>query len=148
METEFERFRIDPAVRDQAAHVCGRLGHELSDVLRALVVRIARDGAIPFEMPAAAPPRTTGTLLSDDRLWGGLRPQVEAEVALDLLARVIADCSTALDEQRPAEREQITQLTEQRDYARRLRRELDVTDPAAVRAVLQQYGPLARVRKS
>src|SRR5438445_13175806 len=55
MDSEFTRFRINPALRDQAMQVCARLGVELSDVLRALVTRIAHDGAIPFAMPAAEP---------------------------------------------------------------------------------------------
>lgn len=150
METDFARFRIDPAIRDQAAQVCARLGHELSDVLRAFVTRIARDGAIPLEMPVNGPPADAASPLGpSDRLWAPLRPQVEAEVALALLASFVADCSTALDEQRnPPDREQTARLTEQREEARRRRRELDVTDPVAVRAVLQTYGPLVRGGKT
>lgn len=150
METEFQRFRVDPAVREQAAQVCGRLGLELSDVLRALVACIAADGAIPFAMPTEAPPfRTTVPVTHPDRLWTPLRSQVEADVALALLARFIADCSTQLDDQgNLSDREQITRLTEQRQEARQLRRALDVTDPAAVRAVLHKYGPLMRSSKT
>ena len=145
MDTEFTRFRINPALRDQAMQVCARLGVELADVLRALVTRIAHDGAIPFAMSAAESPTATASPPStDERLWTSMRSQVEAEVALALLARFIADCSTAIDEQVNTDRERIVRLTEQRDEARRLRRELDVTDANAVRSALQKYGPLVR----
>jgi len=146
MDTEFTRFRINPALRDQAMQVCARLGVELADVLRALVTRIAHDGAIPFVMPSAESPTAPASPPStDERLWTSMRAQVEAEVALALLARFIADCSTAIDEQVNAtDRERFARLSEQRDEARRLRRELDVTDADAVRSVLQKYGPLVR----
>jgi len=146
MDTEFTRFRINPALRAQAMQVCARLGVELADVLRALVTRIAHDGAIPFAMPAAESPTAPASPPStDERLWTSMRAQVEAEVALALLARFIADCSTTIDEQVNAnDRERFARLTEQRGEARRLRRELDVTDADAVRSVLQKYGPLVR----
>jgi addiction module RelB/DinJ family antitoxin len=145
MDTEFARFRINPALRDQAMQVCARLGVELSDVLRAVVTRIAHDGAIPFAMPAAESPTAPASPPStDERLWASMRSQVEAEVALALLARFIADCSTTIDEQVTNDRERTARLSEQRDEARRLRRELDVTDADAVRTVLQKYGPLVR----
>src|SRR5207248_7354800 len=66
MDTEFTRFRINPALRDQAMQVCARLGVELSDVLRALVTRIAHDGAIPFAMPAAESPTAPASPPSTD----------------------------------------------------------------------------------
>ena len=145
METEFERFRIDPTIRERAAEVCSRLGYELSEVLRIFVARIADDGEIPFAMPTSvATQRAEAPFAEGERLWGALRAQVEAEVALALLARFVADCSIELDEQHNAMNlEQITRLGKQRDAARRLRRELDVSDPAAVRAVLNEYGGLA-----
>lgn len=150
MDNELIRFRIDPAIRETAEEVCSGLGLELNDVLRATVMRIARDGALPFEIGAGAaqPPVEAIPFYNyDERLWGSLKPHIDAEVALAILARFIADCSTKLDEQtsssRPDEAAMAT-LTAQRDEARRWRRELDVADAAAVAAVLEHYGPLVR----
>jgi antitoxin component of RelBE/YafQ-DinJ toxin-antitoxin module len=143
VDADFERFRIDPAVRDRAAEVCARLGHELSDVLRALVARIARDGAIPFEMP---PPESAleNFMDRDPRLWAPLQAEVEAQLALDLLGRFIADRSTRIAAGNVTDRADLDRLALERDEARRLRRDLDVTDRAVVRSVLAKYGPLLR----
>jgi len=143
VETDFECFRIDPAVRARAAEVCIQLGHELSYVLRALVARIARDGTIPFEMPPPEP--AAGNFMDrDPRLWAQLQAEVEAQLALYLLGRFIADCSTKIASGDVADRADLDRLARERDEARRLRRDLDVTDRAAVRSVLAKYAPSAR----
>lgn len=150
MTTELIRFRIDPAIREKADEVCAQLGHELTDVLSAVVVRIARDGTIPFELGASAaqPPVAEIPFYNyDERLWGTMKPRIDAEVALAILARFIADCSTKLDEEASSPQSNdtlVASLTAQRDQARRQRRELDVADPVAVAAVLEAYGPLVR----
>lgn len=150
MDSELIRFRVDPQVRDKAEEVCSRLGHELRDVLRATVARIARDGDLPFELgadAASAPAAAVPFQEYNERLWAGIRPQVDAEVALALLMRFIALCSTRLDEEsdKPQpDAETVARLTQQRAQARRLRLELDVANVAAIRAVLDTYGPLVR----
>ena len=85
----------------------------------------------------------------DRRLWSPLQRAVEGQIALDLLGRYVADCSTRLDEQAGgnADPALLALLAEERNQARRLRRELDVTDPAAVREVLLKYGQLVRDRR-
>ena len=101
MDTELIRFRIDPEIRDKAEEVCSALGHELHDVLRAAVIRIARDGALPFDLGAGPAAPAAGAIPFyhyDERRWGSMKPQIDAEVALALLARFIADCSTRLDQ--------------------------------------------------
>ncbi|WP_068874066.1 MULTISPECIES: type II toxin-antitoxin system RelB/DinJ family antitoxin [unclassified Phenylobacterium] len=44
--------RIDPLVKAQAAAVLDRLGMTLSDAVRILLTRTAREGALPFELIA------------------------------------------------------------------------------------------------
>lgn len=150
MDTSLIRFRIDTQVRDRAEEVCSRLGHELTDVLRATVVHIAREGGLPIEMAAQAPPAVAESVPFqdyDERLWAGIKPQVDAEIALALLARFIADCSSRLDEASESPQPDpalVAHLTQQRDEAQRLRLELDVADAAAVQTVLETYGPLVR----
>jgi antitoxin component of RelBE/YafQ-DinJ toxin-antitoxin module len=147
MDTELIRFRIDPEIRDKAEEVCSALGHELNDVLRAAVLRIARDGALPFDLgagPAAPAPDAVPFYHYDERLWASMKTQIDAEVALALLSRFIADCSMRLDEAADVSQPDAERLTRQRDEARQRRRELDVTDATAVKAVLDTYGPLVR----
>jgi hypothetical protein len=73
-----------------------------------------------------------------------LQAEVEAQLALDLLGRFIADRSTRIASGDEADRADLDRLVLERDEARRLRRDLDVTDRAVVRSVLAKYGPLLR----
>ena len=40
----------------------------------------------------------------------------------------------------------VARLTKDRDDARRLRRDLDVSNAVAIREVIEKYGPLVRAR--
>ncbi len=155
MDSELVRFRVDPERRDRAAQVCAGLGVELNDVLRALVTRIAHEGTIPFDVaPAAAPARQPAPDPASppdygERWWSALKPQLDAERAMDLLSRFIAECSAQLDPPAgtaPPTLEQLVAWTQARADARRLQRELDVGDAAAVRRIIDTYGPLLRRR--
>lgn len=144
-DTQLVRFRMDPQLRDQAVEVCTTQGLELADVLRTLVTRIARDGAIPAGLLDAAVPRRDHApfLDYDARLWASLQPQLCAEIALALLSRFIADCSTRIDEgaqERKPDRALLKRLDTERAEAIRLRQQLDVTDAAQVGEALQAYG--------
>ena len=44
--------RIDPQVKAQAAAVLDKLGMTVSDAVRILLTRTAREGALPFELVA------------------------------------------------------------------------------------------------
>jgi DNA-damage-inducible protein J len=48
--TAFVRARIDERVRDQAAAVLGDMGLTVSDVIRITLTRVAKEGALPFEL--------------------------------------------------------------------------------------------------
>jgi len=150
MDTELVRFRINPELREKAAKVCADLGLELNDVLRAFVTRIARDSALPFDLgtaPTSPEPGHTPFHDYDARLWSPIKPQIDAEVAIGLLARFIADCSTRIDEAADggaSDPDLVMRLTRDRDDARKLRRDLDVSDGVAVSQVIDKYGPLVR----
>lgn len=49
MSNDVVRARIDPAVKEEAAAVLGAIGLSLSDAVRMMLVRVARDKALPFE---------------------------------------------------------------------------------------------------
>lgn len=143
MDSEIERFRLDPEIRIRAAEVCARRGHELSDVLRQLVAHIAHEGVIPFEMPS---PEASPSTFEDERLWDTMKPQLEAEIAIAVLDRFIADCSTRIDEAAAPQDDHtsLARLAQEREAARQLRAKLDVTDSLAVQTALEKYVPLVR----
>jgi DNA-damage-inducible protein J len=49
---ELVQARIDPEVKAKAAAVLDRLGMTVSDAVRILLTRTAREGALPFELVA------------------------------------------------------------------------------------------------
>ena len=49
-ETALVQTRIDPAVKERASEVLGRLGITVSDAVRILLTRTANEGALPFEL--------------------------------------------------------------------------------------------------
>jgi addiction module RelB/DinJ family antitoxin len=143
-ESEFIRFRIDASLRAQASDVCNSLGLDLNDVLRALVARIARDGALPFDLQApsvsAAGPTPFATY--DMRLWASLAPIADAEAAMTMLAVYVARCGNAIDDEyqrAAADNGRIELLTQQLHEAQRAQQELDLTDPAVAARVLATY---------
>ncbi|MES1975913.1 MAG: type II toxin-antitoxin system RelB/DinJ family antitoxin [Pseudomonadota bacterium] len=48
--TALVQTRVDPAVKERAAEVLGNLGLTVSDAVRILLTRTAREGALPFEL--------------------------------------------------------------------------------------------------
>jgi DNA-damage-inducible protein J len=48
-ENAVVRARIDQRIKDEAAAVLGAMGLTVSDAFRLLMVRIAREKALPFE---------------------------------------------------------------------------------------------------
>jgi DNA-damage-inducible protein J len=76
------RARIDEATRDRAAAVLAELGLTVSDVLRITLARVARDGALPFDLTPNA--RTAETLAKSDR-GEDLHTAADAEDLFDQL---------------------------------------------------------------
>ncbi|MFM9974935.1 MAG: type II toxin-antitoxin system RelB/DinJ family antitoxin [Beijerinckiaceae bacterium] len=48
--TTFVRARMDEKLKDDAARVLAEMGLTVSDVVRMTLTRIAKDGALPFEL--------------------------------------------------------------------------------------------------
>lgn len=153
MDSELIRFRVDPDLAQQAERACADLGFELRDVLRSVVARIAREHVLPFDLntPGARDATRRPFYDYDERLWANVKPGIEAEVALALLTRYIADCSTRIDEAPqggPAEPQLIKRLIKVRDDARAAKLNLNVSDAEAVQRVLDRFGPLVRAGTS
>lgn len=63
------RARIDPALKKEATEVLAQIGLSVSDAIRLMLVRVAAEGALPFEVKvpnaetrAAMREHETGTL--------------------------------------------------------------------------------------
>ena len=52
MTNSLVQTRIDPEIRDRAAEVLERMGLTVSDAVRILLTRTAREGALPIELLA------------------------------------------------------------------------------------------------
>lgn len=50
MATAFVRARIDETLKEEAAAVLAELGLTVSDVVRIVLTRVAKEKALPFEM--------------------------------------------------------------------------------------------------
>lgn len=48
--TALVQTRVDPAVKERATEVLSNLGLTVSDAVRILLTRTAREGALPFEL--------------------------------------------------------------------------------------------------
>ena len=48
--TAFVRARVDEEMRDEAAAVLAEMGLTVSDVIRMTLTKVAKEGALPFEL--------------------------------------------------------------------------------------------------
>ena len=60
--TAFVRARIDESLKDEAAAVLAEMGLTVSDVVRIVLTKVAKDKALPFEM--RIPKRLTAQTLA------------------------------------------------------------------------------------
>jgi len=60
--TAFVRARIDEALKEEAAAVLAEMGLTVSDVVRMVLTRVAKDKALPFEV--RVPNRLTAETLA------------------------------------------------------------------------------------
>lgn len=69
--TAFVRARIDEAIKDQAAAVLAEMGLTISDVVRIVLTRIAKEHALPFTL--AVPNAETSAAMEEARRIGQAR---------------------------------------------------------------------------
>lgn len=48
--TDVVRARIDGQIKEEASNVLARMGLSVSDVIRMLLIRVAADKALPFDV--------------------------------------------------------------------------------------------------
>lgn len=83
--TAFVRARIDEKLRDEAAAVLADMGLTVSDVVRITLTRVAKEGALPFDLKV--PNSTTRTAMGEARakMRAGQNGFATAEELLDAI---------------------------------------------------------------
>jgi DNA-damage-inducible protein J len=76
------RARIDRHVKEEAAHVLAQMGLSVSDAIRLLMVRIAREKALPFDIKV--PNEETRAAMAELESGGGKRFATVADLMADL----------------------------------------------------------------
>jgi DNA-damage-inducible protein J len=77
------RARVDEAVKDRATDVLADLGLTVSDLVRITLTRVAKDGALPFEL---SPNRLTVQTLEKSERGEDLHTADSAEDLFDQLS--------------------------------------------------------------
>jgi DNA-damage-inducible protein J len=78
------RARIDGQIKEKAAKVLAEMGLSVSDAIRLLLVRVATEKALPFEIKV--PNLKTQAAMVDLEKGGGARFDTVAELMADLNA--------------------------------------------------------------
>lgn len=147
MDNRYLRLQLDAEILARSEAVCAREGQDLLDVLRAVVTRIAQTDAIPPGLTLASP---AGAVVAHDApfshyqadLWSSVRPLVDADLAVALLDRFIAQIALQLREARAArspDHERIERLERERREALEVRAQLNLDDLTAVPQILSTY---------
>ena len=76
------RARIDVPVKEEAAAVLGKMGLSVSDAIRMLMIRIAKEKALPFEVKV--PNEETRAPMRELENGGGKGFQTVVELMADL----------------------------------------------------------------
>jgi len=74
--TAFVRARVDEQMRDEAAAVLAEMGLTVSDVIRITLTRVAKEGALPFELKV--PNATTRAAMEEARAASQARKKTYA----------------------------------------------------------------------
>ncbi len=83
------RARIDGQIKEEAAHVLDEMGLSVADAIRLLLIRVAREKALPFEVEV--PNAETIAAIEAARRGQGMRYKSAADLMKDLNADDPAD---------------------------------------------------------
>lgn len=139
------RFRIDKDIARRAHRMAKARGMELPDALRMMLTRAVqlRDFSIDLADHMQFPTGREPVAPFEPRYWGPYKATIDAELALALLRRTLADASGRQDEARQTDPQDLhkqdrEQLSRERREALRLPAEFDCSDTNAIANVLEQ----------
>lgn len=75
------RARIDSDLKREASEVLARMGLSMSDAVRLMLLRVAREGALPFDVRL---PKETEEALTESRRHGGQKFKTVTSLMDDL----------------------------------------------------------------
>ena len=149
MESPIIRFRIDRAIAKEAYRMAAELGMELPDVMRMMLTKAVRLRRFSIDQDQDAPYRFAANPTVEDyeaRYWDPLNASLDAELALALLHRTIADLTQSLDEglaRAVPDVSRLERLRDERDAACKLLADFDPMSATEVAQILDRYGPPA-----
>lgn len=140
-------FRIDREIAEKALRMAAQRGMELPEVLRMMLTKAVRIGDFMLDTTTAGPPPGVAEPPNKgygERYWPTINASLDAEAAIAVLDRAIAQRTTWLDEAQMAKSvdpKRLERVREERDRACVLRATLDPSDSDAVAKVLEAFGP-------
>lgn len=144
------RFRLDRSTAERAHRMATDQGLELPDVMRMMVTRAVRIGDFSIDKNRDFPTSTgTGTAIRpatayEARYWSEAMGALQAETALAVLHRAIAERTAELDRGltlKVPDLKRLEQLRDERDEACAWLAAFDPKDATTVSKILARFTP-------
>lgn len=139
-------FRIDREIAEKALRMAAKRGMELPEVLRMMLTKAVRIGDFMLDTgnePPPAAPEAHPNFAYEERYWAPMKSSLDAEAAMAVLNRAIAQRTTWLDEGlsvKSPDLDCLERIRDERDQARALLATFDPSDNDAVANVLEKFG--------
>ncbi len=76
MANSLVQTRIDPDVKERASEILDHMGLTVSDVVRVLLTRIAKEGTLPFSVPITPSPHDARLKTKVQNSLGNIHPAI------------------------------------------------------------------------
>lgn len=146
MDTRQLSFRIDREIAAKALRMAAKRGMELPEVLRMMLTKAVRIGDFMLDagiepLPAAAEDHPNYAY--EERYWAPMKESLDAEAAMAVLHRAIAQRTAWLDEGpsvKSPDLKRLERIRDERDQACALLATFDPSDSVAVAKVFETFG--------
>ena len=141
------RFRVDREIAKRAHRMAAENGLELPDVMRMMLTNAVRLGDFSIDRDkdsTATRVEDRPTEAYEPRYWAEVKGTLDAETALALLHKAIAEQAAGFDKEMALETsdpQRLERIRRRRDEALALLGTFDPNDAAAVAKVLEYYAP-------
>ena len=142
------RFRIDREIAERAHRMAAESGLELPDVMRMMLTKAVRIGDFSIDQERIASAETVADQPPppcEPRYWAEAKASLDAETALAVLHRAIAERTSSLAEGlslTAPDRARLEQIRNERDDASAMLAAFDPKDAVSVARILQRFSPI------
>jgi antitoxin component of RelBE/YafQ-DinJ toxin-antitoxin module len=139
-------FRIDREIAEKALRMAAQRGMELPEVMRMMLTKAVRIGDFMLDAGIEPPPVATTdhpNYRYEERYWAPMKASLDAEAAMAVLNRAIAQRTAWLDEASSAKSpdlKRLERIRDERDHACALLASFDPSDNDAVAEVFEAFG--------